>query len=103
MTRDDAKAILENLAAISHYAAGGELEYPLFDCYGDFIRWNRTDRMSLCCLGRYRIVGDTKRARVMVNPHQHAGAEAVKPDHHGDLKKRRRFERSRGNPNEVAA
>ena len=88
MTRDDARAILENLAVISHYAAGGNLEYPAFTCEGEFIKWWSTDRMSLCCLGRYKITGPQLKARIKVNSLQYADAEPVIPSHKTDKKKR---------------
>lgn len=74
MTRDDAKRIMENLAVISHFAAGGEVDYPLINCHGDFIHWMDARSVNLCCLGRYRIVGDQMKAHVKLNPKQLAGA-----------------------------
>jgi hypothetical protein len=75
VTRDDAKTIMENLAVISHYSAGGEVEYPFFRCDGEFIRWGNSRSLNLCCLGRYRIVGDPMKAHVKHNPQQLIGAE----------------------------
>lgn len=96
MTREDAKAILENLAVISHYAAGGDIEYPFFTWDGQFIKWGEARTLSLCCLGRYRIVGVPMKARVKVNSLQYSGAPAVVPSSKDDLKARRKFEKSRG-------
>lgn len=70
MTRDDAKRIMENLTIISHYAAGGDIEYPVMVHDGSLAGWHASKNMNICCLGRYRIVGATQKASVKFNVKQ---------------------------------
>jgi hypothetical protein len=74
VTRDDAKKIMENLAIISHYAAGGKIEHPLINCHGEFVNWYAARSLNLHSMGHYRIVGAPLKARVKVNICQPPGA-----------------------------
>ena len=88
MTRDDAKRIMENLAVISHYAAGGDIEFPFFTCQGEFIKWGASSTLNLSCLGRYRIAGPKQKTHVKHNPHQLRNCAATLPEKkpHGNCK-----------------
>ncbi len=77
MTRDDAKRIMENLAIISHYAAGGDIEFPMIRSDGVFLHWLPARTMTMCCLGKYRITGTQAKVRVKLNPQQLRDADPV--------------------------
>lgn len=51
MTREQAKAIMDHLDIVRHYANGGDLEWRIHS------KWGETSTMNLCCLhtGNYRI------------------------------------------------
>lgn len=76
MTREDAKKIMANLAVISHYAAGGDIEFPLFCHDGSFVKWWPSRSMNIPCLGQYRITGEQMKIHVKHNPYQLRECEA---------------------------
>ena len=90
MTRYDAKKIMENLAIISHYAAGGDIEFPSVTWDGEFVGWHPSSTMTLCCLGKYRITGDQMKVHGKINSHQLRGVapiiDAVQNRRHGNCK-----------------
>lgn len=59
MTRDEAKAVLDNLDIVRHYASGGDLEWRIHDA------WHHSSRLTLCCLhtGNYRAIKGRKKPR----------------------------------------
>ena len=57
MTRDQAKAILQNLDLIRHFANGGDLGHRLFNCKGEFVYTSPTQKIVLSNLRADKLTG----------------------------------------------